>query len=333
MFKKIAVPLDGSALAEKALPFAIGLANRLNATLLLLRVTHLAGIVVDTVDRELESLERAETYLDDLKRTITDPGWSNSLEAEQVEAVVVYGETAPELIEMTPFEKADLLVMTTHGRTGIGRLLLGSVANKVLRQSKLPVLLIKPEKPKTSPFLEVTLTESNYFSGPENKILVTLDGTPEAEAILESAIQMAKETKATLHLLAVVLPFTPVDFGGGYYSYGVNLTDDTERRAAEANQYLEHIQKRLFQQGVQTTALVKIGNPTEEIMIYAGEIKAGMLAIASAARSTVGKFFLGSVTDEVLRKSHLPILMVHSTAPVKEMSDREILEKHSTSKV
>jgi len=332
MFKKIAVPLDGSALAEKALPFAIGLAHQLNASLLLLRVTHLPVLLTDTPEHELGSLEVAESYLAGVKNTITNPALPNSLEAARVEVVVVYGETAPELIEMAPFEKADLLVMTTHGRTGIGRLL-GSVANKVLLQSKLPVLLIKPEMSKTRPFLEETLTGNSYFNRGDNKILVTLDGTPEAEAILEPAIQMAKETEATIHLLQVVMPFTPVDFGGGYYyGTGLNLTDDTEIRTTEATQYLSHIQERLSQQEVQTTTLVKIGNPAEEIVAYAGVVKPGMLALATHARNTVGKFFMGSVADEVLHKSHLPLLLVHTAAPAKVLRETEILEKYSTSK-
>ncbi len=309
MFKKIAVPLDGSALAEKALPFAIQLANTMNAGLLLLRATKVPSLLTDTPAHELEYLETSEAYLESVKKSITNPTLKNHIEEERLETLVVYGDTVAEIVEITPFEKADLVVMTTHGRSGLSRMVMGSVAKKVLRQSQLPVIVLRPESLDTSQMVEETLIDE----GPVTKsIVVTLDGTPDAEVILEPAIELAQELEATIYLLEVVVPSIPVEYGAGFYGIGFDLDADTRHRIETSRAYLAKLQAQLNEKGINCATVVKVGNAATEIVEYANAIKTSLIAMATHARGTVGEFLIGSVADEVVRKSHLPVVLVHT---------------------
>jgi nucleotide-binding universal stress UspA family protein len=311
MFKKIAVPLDGSALAEKALPFAIQLANSMDAGLLLIRATKVPSLLTDTPAHELEYLETAEVYFETIKNSITNPALENHIAAEKLETLVVYGDTVAEIVEITPFEKADLVVMTTHGRSGLSRMVMGSVAKKVLRQSQLPVIVMRPENLQTSELIEETLLEN----APTTKsVVVTLDGTADAEAILEPAIELAQKLGATVNLLEVVVPSIPVEYGAGFYGIGFDLDTDTRKRIDTAKEYLAKLKVQLSERGINCASVVKVGNAATEIVEYTQAIQASLIAMATHARGTVGEFLIGSVADEVMRKSHLPVVMVHTTS-------------------
>lgn len=320
MFKKIAVPLDGSALAEKALPFAIQLANTLDAGLLLLRATKVPSLLTDTPAHELEYLETAEVYLENIKTSITNPALENHIEAAKLETLVVYGDTVAEIVEMTPFEKADLVVMTTHGRSGLSRMVMGSVAKKVLRQSQLPVVVLRPESIENSQMVEETLHENI----PSTKsIVVTLDGTADAEVILEPAIELAQKLEAAVYVVEVVVPSIPVEYGAGFYGIGFDLDEDTRNRIQTAKDYLAKVKSELNEKGVNCATVVKIGNAATEIVEYARAINASLIAMATHARSTVGEFLIGSVADEVMRKSHLPVVMVHTATHHKQDKSKQ----------
>lgn len=136
---KILVPLDGSALAEAALVKAVEIAKESpKASLVLLRAAEapvLAG--GDPVEAQVEVVREAEEYLE---------GLANRLRAEGVTEVstsVWYGPPAPAIVEAAEISKADMIVMSTHGRSGIGRLFLGSVAESVLRATRTPILLLR----------------------------------------------------------------------------------------------------------------------------------------------------------------------------------------------
>lgn len=136
---KVMVPLDGSALAERALPLAIDLlADRPTATLLLLRAaeaTTLPG--VDPTDAQVRAVREAEAYLDSVAARLSGFG------AKEVKTSVWYGPPAPAIIEAAQIGKFDIIVMGTHGRSGLGRLVLGSVAESVLRGTRIPILFVR----------------------------------------------------------------------------------------------------------------------------------------------------------------------------------------------
>jgi nucleotide-binding universal stress UspA family protein len=143
---KVLVPLDGSALAEQALTKALGLAEGREPTLLLLRAAEAtAWPGTDPTDGQIRVVHEAEEYLESLKSSLAAKG------IRRVETSVWYGPPASAIVEAARFAKADLIVMTTHGRSGLGRLILGSVAEAVLRGTTTPILLLRAEGAPVEP--------------------------------------------------------------------------------------------------------------------------------------------------------------------------------------
>lgn len=144
---KILVPLDGSALAEVALPKAVELAQASGAELLLLRAAQAQILLgVDPTEAQVKMVREAEAYLALMAERVTTVG------VKDVKRSVWYGPAAHAIVEAARMHKADLIVMTTHGRSGFGRLVLGSVAESVLRGTTTPILLLRaPEAPVESP--------------------------------------------------------------------------------------------------------------------------------------------------------------------------------------
>jgi nucleotide-binding universal stress UspA family protein len=135
----ILVPLDGSTLAEAALPRAVELARAAEARLLLLRAAEahtLPGL--DPTAAQIQVVEDADTYLTDVAERVSTLGVRN------IDTSVWYGAPATAILEATRLRKPDLIVMTTHGRSGLERLIFGSVAETVLRSTTTPILLVRP---------------------------------------------------------------------------------------------------------------------------------------------------------------------------------------------
>jgi nucleotide-binding universal stress UspA family protein len=138
-FAEILVPLDGSLLAEQALPKAVELiGHRPGATLILLRAveaTTLPG--ADPIDAQVSVVHEAEDYLESVAARLRAAG------VPAVKTSVWYGSAAPSILEAARMRKPDLIMMSTHGRSGFRRLALGSVAESVLRGASIPVFLIR----------------------------------------------------------------------------------------------------------------------------------------------------------------------------------------------
>jgi nucleotide-binding universal stress UspA family protein len=136
--RKILVPLDGSPLAESALADAIDIAVRHGATLVLLRAAYATALpAVDPVDSQLSVVREAEAYLADVAARARAAGVTD------VETSVWYAAATDAIIEAARMREVDLIVMSTHGRTGLHRLMLGSVAESVLRGTSTPILMLR----------------------------------------------------------------------------------------------------------------------------------------------------------------------------------------------
>ncbi len=135
----VLVPLDGSAVAEAALPMAEEvLRDNSDATLVLMRATSVMALpVIDPVEAEVAAVREAEAYLEKVAARMRERG------IRQVVTSVWYGSAATSIVEAARARKADLIVMCTHGRSGIGRLVLGSVAESVVRGTSTPILLVR----------------------------------------------------------------------------------------------------------------------------------------------------------------------------------------------
>ena len=137
MSKRILVPLDGSTLAEAILPWVIEIAKPLGAELWLLRIAFAHVFPgTDPTAAEIRVVREAEEYLETLAHSIADQG-------VHVSTAVRYGKAAAEIIDHAAFNKVDLIAMSTHGLSGLSRLVMGSVAEEVVRHAKVPVLLVR----------------------------------------------------------------------------------------------------------------------------------------------------------------------------------------------
>ncbi len=314
MFTHLAIALDGSPQAEKALPIAVLLAKRLPAPLLLLHVCMEPEDTSNSRQPEPEKAVKPEIYLDQLKKDLTDPSKNWSLQPEFVQTRVQYGKYAYELANVAAAEGANLVIMTTHGRSGLSLLVMGNIATGVLTNTNLPVLLLRPEEVITS--LEETFeTFAVSFEQKPTRLMVTLDGTPKGEAALEVALALATQLNTTLDLVEVITPtpsYVMFDPGLDYKLLEELEQAQKETLKQEAFQYLEKVQdwikSKVTELKVETSVL--IGLPAAQLVAYIHESKPLLVIMATHARSEVGQILLGSVAEEVLRQSHSPVLMV-----------------------
>ena len=145
--KTILVPLDGSRLAELALAPALDMARDKGAKLVLLRAAEAHTTVADPTEAQVAVVREAEGYLTDVRARLAGEG------AVEIETTVWYGPPADAIVEAARYRAADLIVMSSHGRSGLGRLVLGSVAETVLRSTLTPILLIRAaEAPVLAPY-------------------------------------------------------------------------------------------------------------------------------------------------------------------------------------
>ena len=144
---KVIVPVDGSLLAETAVYRAVDLARETAARVTLLRAVEAHTLPgADPTDAQVAVVKEAEEYLEGVKTRLAESGFT------AVETSVWYGPPALAIVEAAALQRADLIVMTTHGRSGLGRLILGSVAESVLRGTDTPILLLRvPGAPLDAP--------------------------------------------------------------------------------------------------------------------------------------------------------------------------------------
>ena len=144
---RILIPLDGSTLAESALATALELTAGGSTTLMLLRAAEAHTLpAMDPTDAQVHVVREAEEYLEEVATRVRTQG------AKNVETSVWYGPADSAIVDAARLRKADLIVMCTHGRSGLGRLILGSVAESVLRGTTTPILLLRaPQAPVQPP--------------------------------------------------------------------------------------------------------------------------------------------------------------------------------------
>jgi nucleotide-binding universal stress UspA family protein len=293
MLQNILLPLDGSPLAEIALPYASALARRAGASIVLVQAVQVhTPPGVDQTDAELEVMGRAQTYLQMIEARLEAEGVRSS-------AHVYYDEAAHAILDAAERQAADLIVMSTHGRTGIGRMLYGSVADMVLRHASVPVFLVP-----ANASAKVALDE------PPNTLLVPLDGSELAEEALPSAelLPLGVDTKITL-LRVVEPPVYPL-YGDGY----TYIPYDEDAEVADARQYVDEQAAKLQAAGRQAEGRVAVGQPSVVIAATARELRPDLIVMATHGHGGLSRLILGSVATSTLRQAALPILLTRPSA-------------------
>ena len=290
MLSKILVPLDGSDLAESVLPYVIELAKRSSAeVLLLIAVSDVAlwdaSATVIAWEREQEL---ARGYIESQGEALTSA-------TVNVRTKVVRGDPARAIARAVDEEGIDLVALSTHGRSGITRWLLGSVAGRVLETTAVPVLTVRP--PEKRP------------NGAIHRILVPLDGSTLAESILPLVEKLAADHEATIVLMQSVPPVAA--YSGFEYAAPTTLNKILGDMQAESRRYLSEISDKLREKGLTVEAVTTGSLPAEAIISTADDHAVDLIALATHGRSGLGRVVLGSIADSVVRRSHLPCLLVH----------------------
>ncbi|PZS01915.1 MAG: hypothetical protein DLM69_04545 [Candidatus Chloroheliales bacterium] len=290
MFKNILVPLDGSALGEKALNVAIVIAKAFDAKITLLHnisITSFTSVGASMGEETYQQMAESEVlnssdYLKKVEGRLHDCG------VAQIETQVVQG-IPTSAIQLAARNGVDLIVMTTHARTGIARTILGSVADEVVHSVNIPVLLIAAQQPAF---------ELDGCAPAFQRILVPLDGSTLALQALPIASALAQATGAGVVLLDV-LP-EPVRAGEELATEG----------AGWAARYLNEVAHTL-PPDTEADTVVTSENVGEAIVREAVERDCDLIVMTTHGRSGFTRMRLGSVADQVLAHAPVPLLLLH----------------------
>jgi nucleotide-binding universal stress UspA family protein len=307
-YRRIVVPLDGSELAERALPHAEAVAHLTHAPLHLVRVidpTHLAPLAGVALRRDATALQlllederiAAREYLERIERDLL---------ARQQKVSVEYrhGPAARELLAVT--QPGDLVIMSTHGLGGLARWFLGSVAEEVVRRATVPVWLVR-----------VSDTEPTSFA--IRRLVVPLDGSALAEDALRPALALAKRLHVPIHLITVIDVSGALALELAVATVNTSRLEETLIRLfAEAEIRLGRACERLRHAGVETSTEVRHGSPGQAIVAAAQP--GDLIVMTSHGRTGLPRWFLGSVAEAVIRHASVPVLLVHSTATAPDTS-------------
>jgi nucleotide-binding universal stress UspA family protein len=307
MFKRILVPLDGSELAEVVFPYAKEFAGRLDLEVVLLYVggqvlSEFAPMHRAYIERAAEIIRQQAQEVQE--KTGIKPG-SNPIE---VRGEMTEGYPAEEILRYTDENKADLLLMATHGRSGRKRWILGNVADKVLRASKIPVLLVRSGVPVTTP----------HDQWPSRTILVPLDGSERAELVLPHVETLAKQRStepANVTLLKICEPpSTPSYYAPELSEVPLNWGEYMEQEVARCKQvstkYLAKIEERFKDIGVSAKSEVLVGKASDVIVDYANKNPFDLIVMATHGRSGLSRLVYGSIATNIINGVSCPIFLV-----------------------
>ncbi len=300
MLRTLLVPLDGSTLAERALPIALDIARRAGGEVHLVRAHVPLAIVGATAEGVFTQDMLAA---DDMLRTRAQSYLAEKAEALHAEwgvRVVAHtedGSAAGLITQVADEVLADLIVMTTHGHGGFAPDWLGSVADAVIRHSHRPVLAL-PEN-----------DEHKGEAFTPRTIMVTLDGSERAAAILPVARDLAVVFGAQLDLVRIVAPYVPMDVVTTLTAdrpdpYGIDI------EAAHAKESLDAIEADLERDGVKAKSTVRVElSPSKALREHVEQTDPDCLAIATQGRG-LSRLFLGSVADKLIRIAERPVLVL-----------------------
>jgi nucleotide-binding universal stress UspA family protein len=292
MYKKMLVILDGSKLAEVVFSYAQELAARLNLCLELLNVC---------TTQEIGQLPMRRAYIEHMAEVLqkkadairSQSGQSITCEVA-AKGTVVVGYPSEEILKYIDENNVDLLMLATHGSSGIKSWNLGSVANQVVHASKIPVWIVPSE-----------LNEAViYDTLPKRTMVIPLDGSKLSEGVVPYAVSIAKQRGAESEIIVLYVE---------NYQEARSLLEikQIKENRERIQKYLEEIVKRIKDQGIPARSDVLMGEPAFAIIDYLKENPPQLIAMATHAHSGLSKMVFGSVTENVLQMiKRTPMLLV-----------------------
>ena len=298
MFKRLLVPLDGSRLAEAVLPVAQTFAECFGATIILFHALEQGARATVHGERHLQAETEAQTYLADLAARIRRP----NLPVETNVHPVAEADVTRSIIEHIAELNADLIVLAEHGRSGLRDMLVGNIAQQVVKRATTPLLFVRPQMENVPAFAC-------------RKVLVPLDGTSIHEPALPVAAAVARACGASLHLMTVVsTPSTlSAERAGTAMLLPTTMAAVLELTERNAVKYLQKTTARLQADGLAAAATVVRGDTAPAILENAERVKADLIVLATHGRANIDAFWSGSVTPKVLSRSNVPVMLVRVT--------------------
>lgn len=300
MFHKIMVPVDGSTFAEHSLPFATAVARRQGAeidlALVHVRYSPTApdmALLREVTEWDSRQKQQEADYLHEL---------ADRVHVQEHVAVLPHllaGDVVTALEKSVRQLGADMVVMTTHGRAGLERAWLGSVADGLVRHIDVPILLIRPSDQEPA----VHTHDATRYE----HVLIPVDGTALSETALGPALDLAPDARITL--IRVIVP--PVAASSPYLPHAVRIAREQARQHAyEANDYIQTHVAMLRRRGRSVEGVVLTdAQEADAILEYAREAGVDLIAMTTHARNPLARMLLGSVTDRVVRGAAVPVLV------------------------
>lgn len=311
VYKKILVPLDGSEASEAVLELAKNLAVRSGGDLTLLHVckpeeadckrVHAVYIehVADTIKKDVGHIcETVQCHFQGGQASVT--------------TVLRTGEPAEEIVRQAEENGSSVIVMANHGRTGLSNSAMSDIANRVLRSATVPVWLIRTLAPN----------EIVCVDWPPNRVVVPLDGSEKAEAVLSYATEYAMIFDAELVLINVcAAPFITADYpeASAQVSWDEHVKRICSHYESQCSVYLETVKDRLEATGLKITTQSLLGDAADQIVEYIGQNRCDLVAMTSRGRSgisrlvadsPVGRWVFSDVTEQVLAASSRGMMVV-----------------------
>lgn len=285
-FRRILCPVDFSDATPEALSVAAAVARAYDAEVLLL---HVLDFPHRTVALERYYLE----IEDEAKRRLNALRHEQALEGLELRDVVQRGTTYDEIVRYAGDQGVDLIVMATHGRRGLSRLIVGSVTERVARTASCPLLAVPPTDEPAAPYAI-------------DRVLFATDFSKAADAAMPYAMSVASHMRAALAVVHVVTLGERGEYGEGW-EFPVLPADVEQEHLRQATEDLE---SRAGQAPEPADArLVRGTYPAIEIAEHAVEIGAGMIVAATHGHSAIGRALLGSTTEKLIRYSPMPVLV------------------------
>jgi len=295
MFHRILVPLDGSEHAERIGGWVMGFARGVGAETELLAVVSPTQRTAPEPEAEPRpgdpAVQQARRYIEHRALAFSEAG-------VQATASVVIGNPAEEIVKRAASPEIDMIAMATRRESALARGILGSVTDRVLHNTPVPLLTIRPAN------------AHNTFAkaGRPGIIVVPLDGSGLSEAAVPVSLFLAKATGAeVLFLQALPPPYVAAgELGVQFYTSDYGISEERE----EVFRYLSAFAERASKEGVEATARAVVGSAAECIIEAVENQPGGLVVMGTHGASGFKRWVVGSVTDKVIRSSGHPVLVL-----------------------
>ena len=296
MFRHILVPLDGSRMAEAALPAAVSLAKRFSAAVTLFHVIERNAPREIHGQPHLKNANEAKAYLRDTAVRAFPGGIRVGFHVHTAEVDNVAESIVGHAAEL----RHDTIIMCSHGRGRTLHLFLGSIAQKVISKGSLPVLITHPGEEGAIP------------SFPCRTLLLPLDGNPDHEQSLPVAKALAKACGADIHMATVIPSFGALSGESAVTSRFLpgTMSKILELSVQDAEEYLLKQSDALRKEGFEAHVHVLRGEPAAVIDESARRLQTDIIIMATHGTSGMVAFWAGSVTHKVSSRSRIPLLLI-----------------------